>query len=54
MELLPWLHGYANCGTKIKTSAIKNALLRFQEKYPEQGFKLQRHQGLWYIVSEAK
>jgi len=54
MELLPFIDGYSNCGTKIKTSAIKNAVLRFQEKYPDREFKLQRYQGLWYIVSEAK
>ena len=54
MELLPWLDGYSNCGTKIKTASIKQALADFQKKYPEKQYTLQRQQGLWYIVSEAK
>ena len=47
-----WIDGYSNAGTKIKTSAIKNALVKFQEKYPEKNYQLVRRGGNWFIAEE--
>jgi hypothetical protein len=46
-----WIDGYSNCGTKIKTHAIKSALRKFQAKYPERDYDLIQHKGLWYIAT---
>lgn len=53
MEFYPaWIDGYSNCGTKIKTAAIKSALKQFQEKYPEQNYELLLNKGLWFIAKK--
>jgi hypothetical protein len=50
MDFYPvWIDGYSNCGTKIKTAAIKTALKQFQEKYPNQNYELLQSEGLWFI-----
>jgi len=37
-----WIDGYSNCGVKIKTDWLKADLVKFQTKYPERGYELQR------------
>jgi hypothetical protein len=55
MKFELWIDGYSNCGTRIKTAAIKSALQQFQQKYPERNYELQKSGGFWFIKRvEAK
>ena len=44
-----WIDGYSNCGTRIKTAAIKSELQQLQQKYPERNYELQKSGGFWFI-----
>jgi hypothetical protein len=49
------INGYSNCGTKIKTAAIKQELQRLQTQHPERNYQLVRQDRLWFIAEgEAK
>ena len=50
MQINLWIDDYSNCGTKIKTSAIKAELKKLQEKYPERNYELIRTKRIWFIV----
>jgi chromosome segregation and condensation protein ScpB len=50
MQIDLWIDDYSNCGTKIKTSAIKAHLKKLQEKYPERNYELIRTKRIWFIV----
>jgi hypothetical protein len=52
--IVTWIDGYSNCGTRIKTAPIKEALAQFQALYPERKYQLTRHNGLWFIEGEGK
>jgi hypothetical protein len=50
MKTKLWINGYSNCGTKIKTAAIKNELQRLQAQYPERNYQLVLQDRLWFIA----
>lgn len=49
MKIERWIDGYSNCGTKVKTAAIKQELASLQARHPEKNYELTRENGLWYI-----
>lgn len=44
-----WIDGYSNCGTKIKTAAIKSKLYKLNET-SQFDFQLVSRNGLWFIA----
>lgn len=44
-----WIGGYSNCGTKIKTAAIKNQL-NLLNKTSQNYYQLVCTNGLWFIA----
>jgi hypothetical protein len=50
MKINFWINGYSNCGTKIKTAAIKQELQRLQTQHPERNYQLVRQDRLWFIA----
>jgi hypothetical protein len=48
-----WIDGYSNSGTSIKTAPLKASLARLQQQYPDRGYDLVRHAGLWFIARGA-
>lgn len=49
MKIERWIDGYSNCGTKVKTAAIKQELASLQARYPGKNYELTRENGLWYL-----
>lgn len=44
-----WIGGYSNCGTKIKTAAIKNQV-DVLNRTCQNEYQLVRRSGLWFIA----
>jgi hypothetical protein len=44
-----WINGYSNCGTKIKTAAIKKQV-NWLNNNTSQYYELIRNNGLWFIA----
>jgi hypothetical protein len=47
-----WINGYSNCGTKIKTAAIKKQV-DWLNNNTSQYYELIRNNGLW-LIAEVK